>query len=538
MTHAPHPRHPRARSAQQNALYHEGHKGHAMGTKAYQRLHRLRVLSCILPALCGEPRLSHRFAVSLCIMLSLGIGTARGEVGQPPAMSRDAANATLPAARNNLGLVPGAASGIMPSSIAIAGSPTGYAVGEVVTLTCAGCTFTTNPVVVVSTVSGGVPTAMQLRVPGVITTAPSASLTFTQSSSTGTGTGLTVTGSLGVIAADISVASLNTAGAGNGNMILGAETPLSTLYGAENTFIGDRAGGHFDTSSTGNTALGHNACGIVGAGTVVGSFNSCLSGSAGRNLAGTASNNLLAGYNAGRVVASNANTILGSNSAPALSSGGNTTILGYNNAPNLATGSGNIIIGANLAPTNLTGGGENILIAAGNNGADVDTPAINTTNMLNVHRTIAGTITNHAANNNPSLCAVGMPCVLGVLRSANFNITTDQSIAIRPLTSNNVGFIAGATKYIVTDIYVMNCSASLTAAKGGFYTAAGKTGTIIGATTTAFTNCTGATTMQRLSALANEDSNTFTAASLILSLTTAQGGAATGDVYIMGYPIN
>src|ERR1043166_4733635 len=135
---------------------------------------------------------------------------------------------------------PGAASGIMPSSITIAGSPTGYAIGEVVTLTCAGCTFTTNPVVVVSAVSAGVPTAMQLRVPGAITQAPSASLTFTQSSSTAAGTGLQVTGTLGVIAADISVASLNTAGAGNGNMILGAETPLSTLYGAENTFLGDR----------------------------------------------------------------------------------------------------------------------------------------------------------------------------------------------------------------------------------------------------------------------------------------------------------
>ena len=44
--------------------------------------------------------------------------------------------------------------------------------------------------------------------------------------------------------------------------------------------------------------------------------------------------------------------------------------------------------------------------------------------------------------------------------------------------------------------------------------------------------------MQRLQALTNEDSNTFTAATLFLSLTTAQGGAATGDVYVMGIPIN
>jgi hypothetical protein len=34
------------------------------------------------------------------------------------------------------------------------------------------------------------------------------------------------------------------------------------------------------------------------------------------------------------------------------------------------------------------------------------------------------------------------------------------------------------------------------------------------------------------------DTNTFTAASLYLSLTTAQGSAATGDVYIIGMPLN
>src|SRR5919202_3475821 len=90
-------------------------------------------------------------------------------------------------------------------------------------------------------------------------------------------------------------------------------------------------------------------------------------------------------------------------------------------------------------------------------------------NMLNIQRSIAGTLTNHANNNNPSICAVGMHCVLGVLRGANFNVTTDQSIAVWPLTSSDPGYIAGATKYIVTDIYVTNCSASLTTAKGGFY---------------------------------------------------------------------
>ena len=473
-----------------------------------------------------------------CALLALSLPLpARADVGLPPAMARDAANALLPAARNNLGLVPGVASGVMPGSIAIAGSPTGYAVGDTVTLTCSGCSFTTNPLIVVSAVSSGVPTAIQLRVPGAITAAPASNPTFTQSATTGSGTGLQVTGTLGVIAADVSVASLATGGTANGNMILGAETPLSTLYGAENTFLGDRAGAHFDTSSTANTAVGHNACGNQGAGTVTGSFNTCLGDDAGRNMTGTFNNNTLLGTNAGRVVAANGNTIVGTGSGIASSTGGNNTIIGTGSGAALTTGAANVILGANVATTTLQGGGFNVLIAA-ESFNDVDTPAINTGNMLNIQRSIAGTLTSHANNNNPSICAVGMHCVLGVLRGANFNITTDQSIPIRPLTSSDPGFIAGASKYIVTDIYVTNCSASLTTAKGALYTAASKTGTIIGAVTTPFTNCTGATTMQRLQALTNEDSNTFTAATLFLSLTTAQGTAATGDVYVMGIPIN
>src|SRR5437763_5314304 len=87
-----------------------------------------------------------RLLALCCALLALSLPLpARADVGLPPAMSRDAANANLPAARNNLGLVPNLASAVMPGSIAIAGSPTGYAVGEVVTLTCAGCTFITNP---------------------------------------------------------------------------------------------------------------------------------------------------------------------------------------------------------------------------------------------------------------------------------------------------------------------------------------------------------------------------------------------------------
>ena len=54
-----------------------------------------------------------------CALLALSLPLpARADVTAPPAMARDAANALLPAARNNLGLVPGAASGVMPSTLA------------------------------------------------------------------------------------------------------------------------------------------------------------------------------------------------------------------------------------------------------------------------------------------------------------------------------------------------------------------------------------------------------------------------------------
>lgn len=139
-------------------------------------------------------------------------------------------------------------------------------------------------------------------------------------------------------------------------------------------------------------------------------------------------------------------------------------------------------------------------------------------------------ITQYPLVGSIGTCAAGSTCVLGKLKSANFNATSDQAITIAPFTSGS--------KYMITEIDVANCSVSMTTAQGGVYTAASKGGTIIGATTTPFTNCTGATKRHRLTALTNMDSNTLTAATLYLSLTTAQGVAATADVYIIGMPLN
>lgn len=120
--------------------------------------------------------------------------------------------------------------------------------------------------------------------------------------------------------------------------------------------------------------------------------------------------------------------------------------------------------------------------------------------------------------------------LLGVLKGANFNVTTDQPIAL--------AFPPGATRFYLNDIEVVNGSTSLTTAQGAFYTAAIKGGTIIGATNTAYTNCTGASGRQKLSGLTNQDATTFPIATnlLYLSLTQGQGSAATADVYVYGTP--
>lgn len=301
--------------------------------------------------------------------------------------------------------------------------------------------------------------------------------------------------------------------------------------GANNVAVGASAAGAV-TTGTGNTAMGNSALGVAnGAST----DNTCI-GLATCNLNGVAgpiNSSTAVGSGALTKITNDFNTAVG---AQALANAGNTqanTALGAFAGNSITTGARNTVLGVNVARTTLTSGTDNILIGTANT---VDTAANNTTNSLNIQNTITGTLTG---GTNPAVCAVGMRCILGQLRSANFNVTTDQAIVIGPLTSGNVGYLStGATKYVITDILVMNCSASLTTAKGGFYTATSKGGTIIGATTTPFTSCVSTTTMQRLQALTNQDTTVFTAATIYLSLTTAQGGAATGDVYIIGHPMN
>jgi hypothetical protein len=112
--------------------------------------------------------------------------------------------------------------------------------------------------------------------------------------------------------------------------------------------------------------------------------------------------------------------------------------------------------------------------------------------------------------------------LLGCLKSANFNVTIDQSIAI------------SAARYIVRDIVVTNSSVSLTTAAGGIYTAASKGGTAIVAAIQTYAALTAAAKFLSLTLAAVLGTDVRTEATLYLSLTTGQGAAATADVYLLG----
>lgn len=110
---------------------------------------------------------------------------------------------------------------------------------------------------------------------------------------------------------------------------------------------------------------------------------------------------------------------------------------------------------------------------------------------------------------------------LGKLTGANMNVLTDQ-----PITINS-------SSYIIRGILVTNASINMTTAKGSLYTATSKGGTPLttSPTTTPYTALSSAAAYVDLTLAAL---TVLTVATIYLSLTTAQGVAATADFYIYG----
>lgn len=151
----------------------------------------------------------------------------------------------------------------------------------------------------------------------------------------------------------------------------------------------------------------------------------------------------------------------------------------------------------------------------------------------------AGAQTNFQFPNAPWQAYAPARIECGWLPGANFNTTADQAIPIS---------VPSGT-WMVDSITISNPSISLTTAAGGFYTAASKGGVAVVAAAQAYsslTNHTANTTGNAMLATIATAGNTtmfngYQQSSpintLYLSLTTAQGAAATADVRVYCRPL-
>jgi hypothetical protein len=116
----------------------------------------------------------------------------------------------------------------------------------------------------------------------------------------------------------------------------------------------------------------------------------------------------------------------------------------------------------------------------------------------------------------------GVPGLIGSLKGANLNVTTDQAIDVQ----------LGGTKYYITRILITNATTTPTSAVGGFYTASSKGGSAIVASSQAYSSLS--TVSKVLSATLAITDTSFSVSTIYLSLTTGAGVACTADIYIYG----
>ena len=110
--------------------------------------------------------------------------------------------------------------------------------------------------------------------------------------------------------------------------------------------------------------------------------------------------------------------------------------------------------------------------------------------------------------------------LLGVLTGINVNAVGDNAIPIQ-----------NSSNYSVSNVIVTNASISLTTATAGVFTAPSGGGTAIVADA-ALSACTGSTVVSQRTVASTAAQ---TGQNLYFNVGTAQGAAATVDVYVYGY---
>lgn len=123
--------------------------------------------------------------------------------------------------------------------------------------------------------------------------------------------------------------------------------------------------------------------------------------------------------------------------------------------------------------------------------------------------------------------------VLATLLSADFNSILDQTLQL----PNTI------TAFQITGIIVTNPSTSLTTAVGGFYPTTAKGGTAIVAASQVYSSLTLATKLLACTLSSGGSTTRYSSSNvdvidgyptIYFSLSTAQGIASTGDIYVLG----
>lgn len=130
----------------------------------------------------------------------------------------------------------------------------------------------------------------------------------------------------------------------------------------------------------------------------------------------------------------------------------------------------------------------------------------------------ASTQTNHPSN----LATNQAYRLLASAQSVNLNSVADT-----------VAAVVNSSSYSVQDIIVANASVNLTTAQLAVYSGPGATGVAV---KTAYA-LTGNSASDKVVVTAANDTDSLTGDNLYIRCTTAQGAAATADVYIYGYDL-
>jgi hypothetical protein len=130
----------------------------------------------------------------------------------------------------------------------------------------------------------------------------------------------------------------------------------------------------------------------------------------------------------------------------------------------------------------------------------------------------ASTQTNHPSN----LATNQAYRLLASAQGVNLNSVADT-----------VAAIVNSSSYSVQDIIVANASVNLTTAQLAVYSGPGATGVAV---KTAYA-LTGNSASDKVVVTAATDTDSLTGDNLFIRCTTAQGAAATADVYIYGYDL-